>query len=99
MAKTQAKAKQQAEAEVLLFENYLFSSYTLSCKHNRRCSKKCTKSKYDCVNEVIWLMTMKMELKMKNISSWYDKNWPKSRHGHKYTKYKMRLSIKMVYMY
>ena len=34
-----------------------------------------------------------------NISSWYDKNWPKSRHGHKYTKYKMRLSIKMVYMY
>ena len=34
-------------------------------------------------------MTMKMRLKMKNISHRYVKNRPKPRHDHKYTKYKM----------
>ena len=33
---------------------------------------------------------------MKNRSSRYDINRPKSRHGHKYTKYKMCLSKLMV---
>ena len=36
---------------------------------------------------------MKMELKMKNRSHKYDINRPKPRHGHKYTKYKICLSI------
>ena len=40
-------------------------------------------------------MTMKMKLKMENGSR-YDMNRPRPRHGHKYTKYKMCLSIMMV---
>ena len=41
-------------------------------------------------------MTVKMRLKMENRSHRYDKNRPRRRHGHKYTKYKMYLSIMMV---
>ena len=41
-------------------------------------------------------MAMKMTLKMKNRSYTYDINRPWSRHGHKYTKYKMCLSIMVV---
>ena len=37
-----------------------------------------------------------MRLKMKNISHRYDINRPRPRHGHKYTKYKMCLTIMMV---
>ena len=45
LARNQAKAKQHPEAELSLFENYSLSSFTLSSKNNRRCSKKCTKEK------------------------------------------------------
>ena len=38
-------------------------------------------------------MTMKMRLKMKNISHRYNINIPWSGDGHKYTKYKMCLGI------
>ena len=41
-------------------------------------------------------MTMKMRLKIKNRSCRYNINRPRSRHGHKYTKYKMCLDIMMV---
>ena len=41
-------------------------------------------------------MTMKMRLNMKNRSHRYDINRPWSRHGHKYTTYKMSLSIMVV---
>ena len=44
MAKNQTKAKQHSEAEPFFFENYSFSSSTLSSKHNKR---------YVCLNEVI----------------------------------------------
>ena len=37
-----------------------------------------------------------MRLKMKNTSCRYDKNRPRSGHGHKYIKYKISLSIMMV---
>ena len=37
-----------------------------------------------------------MRLKTKNWSQRYDINWPRPRHGPKYTKYKMCLSIMMV---
>ena len=39
---------------------------------------------------------MKLRLKMKNRSQRYDINRPRPRDGHKYTKYKMCLSIMMV---
>ena len=41
-------------------------------------------------------MTMKMRLKMKNKSHRYDINRPRLRYGHKYTKYKICLSVMMV---
>ena len=96
IAKSQVKAKQHPEAELSLFENYLLFSSSLSPKNNTKYSKKCTKIKYVCLNEVIRLMAMKMRLKMKNRSHIYDINRTRLRHGHEYTKYKMCLSIIMV---
>ena len=40
LPKSQANAKQHPEAELLLFENYSHSSFTLSSKNNRTYSKK-----------------------------------------------------------
>ena len=61
------KAKQHAEAQFLSFENYSLSSSTLSSKKIiQDIIKKCTKNKQVCLNEVIWLMTKAMRLKMKN---------------------------------
>ena len=54
------------------------------------------KNKYVCLNKVVWLMTIKMRLEVKKRSHRYDINRPRLRHGHKYTKYKMCLSIMMV---
>ena len=53
LAKNQAKAKKHSETELLLIENYSLSSCTLSSKSNRRYSKKCTKNKYVCLNELM----------------------------------------------
>ena len=95
-AKNQTKAKQHLEVEFLLFENYSLSSSTLSPRNNKKYSKKYTKNKYVCLSEVIWLMTMKVRLDMKNRSNRYDINRPRLKHDHKYTKYKTCLSIMMV---
>ena len=43
--KNQAKAKQNPEAGLFLFENYSLSSSMLPSKTNMRCSKKCAKNK------------------------------------------------------
>ena len=40
LTKNQAKAKQQFEAELLIFENYSLSSSKLSSKNSSRYSKK-----------------------------------------------------------
>ena len=79
LAKNQAKAKQHPEAELSLFKNDSLFSTRLSSKNNRRYSKKCTKSKCVCFNEVIWLLTMKIGLKVKNRSYRYDINRPRPR--------------------
>ena len=63
--KKQAKTKQHPKAELLLFENYSLSSSTLSSKNNRKYSKKCAKKQVLLFNDVIWLITMKIRLKMK----------------------------------
>ena len=44
IGKDQAKAKQHPETELLLFENYLLSTPTLSSKNNRRYSKNVQKT-------------------------------------------------------
>ena len=61
----------------------------LSSKTNLRYSKKCEKKTSVCFNEIV----MKMRLEMKNGSQRYDINRNRRRHGHKYTKYKMCLSM------
>ena len=53
MAKNQAKSKENPDAELLLIDNFSLLSSTLSSKNNSTYSKKCTKSKYVCLNEVI----------------------------------------------
>ena len=63
--KKQAEAERQPKAELLLFENYLLSSSTLSFKNNRRYYKKCIKN--ISLNEDM-KMTMNMRLKMKKIN-------------------------------
>ena len=96
MAKNQAKAKQHLEAELSLFENYSLSSFMLSSKTNMSYSKKYAKNKCVCVNEIVWSVIMKMALKMKNGSHRHETNRTRPRYGHKYTKYKMCLSMIMV---
>ena len=44
-------------------------------------------------NFVTTLMKIKVRLKMKNRSQIYDINRPRPRHGHKYTKCKVYLTI------
>ena len=41
-----------------------------------------------CIYEIMQLIIMKMEMKVKNRSHRYDINRPKFRHGHKHSKYK-----------
>ena len=53
LAKNQAKAKQRPEAEVLLFENCSLSSL-----------RNVRKNKCACFNEIMWLIIMKMKLKI-----------------------------------
>ena len=90
------KAKQHGEAK-LLFEILLLPSSTLLSENNSRCSKKYAKiKKYVCFNEIIWFNIMKVRQKMKNRSHRYEINRSRSRHGHKYTEYKMCLSMMMV---
>ena len=96
LAKNQAKAKQHHETERLPFENYSHSPFMLSFKTNMRYSKKCVKNKCVCFNEIMWLIIMKMRLKMKIGSHRYDIHRTRPRHGHKYTKYKICLSMMMI---
>ena len=88
-------SKRHPEAEFLLFENHTLSSFMLS-KTNMRYSEKCAKNKLVCFNEVVWLIVMKMRLKMKNESHRRNINRTRPRHGCKCTKYDVCLNMKMV---
>ena len=75
-------AKNQAKAKLLM--NFCYLKIV-------QYSKKCAKTKCTCFNEIMWLIIMKMRLKMKMDHI----NRNKPRRGHKYTKYKMCLSMMM----
>ena len=51
------------------------------------------KNKCGTVHEIIQLIIMKMKMKMKNKSHRYDINRPRTRHGHKYSKYRKCLIL------
>ena len=52
--------------------------------------------KFGILMTFIWLMIMKMMLKINVRSRRYDINWLRPRNGHKYTKYKTCLRMMMV---
>ena len=91
LAKNGATAKPCPEAELLLSENRLLSSSTLSSNGNRTYSKKSEKRSCVCFNEIILII---MKKKMKNRSHRHNINRMRSRCGHKYTKYKVLICIK-----
>ena len=68
LANNQENAMQHPEAELLTFENYSRSSCTLPTKNNSTYSKKEAVEQVSLFHEIIRLIIMKMELKMKNIS-------------------------------
>ena len=53
LTKIQAISKKHPGAKLLLFENYSLCSFMLPSKNKRKYSKKCTKNKCICFNEVI----------------------------------------------
>ena len=104
LAKNQANAKRHPE--VLPFEVLNFchlkimhhsSSTTLLSKIiGHILVKNKQKNKCVCFNEIIRLIIMKMEMKMKNTSHRYDINRTRFSHEHKYSKYKKHLSMTML---
>ena len=76
---------------------YFISSSLLSSKTNMRYPKKCAKNICVCFNEIVWLIIMKIKLKMKHRSHRYDINKTRLRHGYKYAKYKICLSMMVMY--
>ena len=96
LAKNQPNAKQHPEAEFLLFENYSHSSSILSPKTIGYTLKNKQKNKCICVHKIMRLIIMKMKMKIRNESHRYDINRPKSRRGHKHSKYKTCLSMIML---
>ena len=54
------------------------------------------KSKCACIHEIIQLIIIKMEMKMKIRSHRQDINRPRPIHGHKYSKYRKCLSMIML---
>ena len=55
--------------------------------------KNIAENKCLCFTEIIWLIIIKIMVKMKNRSQRYD---IMARHGYEYTKYKMCLSMMMI---
>ena len=51
---------------------------------------------YVCIHGIIELTILKMKMKMKNRSQRYNINKPRSRHGHRYSKYKKCLRMMML---
>ena len=96
LAKNQVNAKQHPEAVLFLFENYSHSSSTLLSKNRSYSKNYKQKNKCVCFHEIMWLIIMKMETKMKNRSHRCDINRPRARHGRKYSKYKKCLGMMML---
>ena len=92
LTKNQANTKQHPEAELFPFVNYSQFPSMLSSKNNTTHWKI---RKRTSASVFIRLIIMKMKLKMKNRSHRYDINRPRSRHGHRYSKYKKCLTMIM----
>ena len=70
--------------------------YVLWLTLNRTYSTNNQKNKHVCIHEIMQLIIMKMETKMKVDSRKYDLSRPRCRHGHKYGKYMKRFGMIML---
>ena len=69
LVKNQANSKQHSELELLLFKSYSRTSLMLLPKNNRKYPLKNTqKNKSVCFHEIMQLIKIKMETKMKKRS-------------------------------
>ena len=96
LIKNQANVKQHPEAELLVFENYSHLHPRYHPKMIGHFLKNKQKNKWVCIHETVRLIIKKMKMKMKNRSHRYDINRLRSRHGHKYSKYKKSLCMMML---
>ena len=74
--------------ELSLFENYSHSSYALSFENNGTYFKKQAKEQVCLYPQSYKIIHNEKKMKMEKKSLRYDKNKGRSRHGHKYSKYK-----------
>ena len=65
-------------------------------KNNTAYSKNDQKNKYICIHEIMRLIIIKITMKTKNRSHRCGIDRPRSRHGHRYSKYKKCLSMMML---
>ena len=80
----------------MLFEIYSHSSSIYHTKIIGNALKNRQMNKCVCFHEIIRLIIMEMKMKKENRSSRYDINRTRSRHGHKYSKYKKCRSMIML---
>ena len=97
LAKKQANAKQHPEAELC---GYLTIVHILHPLYHPKIIghtlKDKQKNKSICIHKIIRLIIMNMNMKKKNGSHRYNINRPRSRHGHKYSKFKTCLIMKIL---
>ena len=80
-AETGEKIKQLLSNTLRLnFCCHSYSSFTGSSKNNRTYSKKKKKKMCACIQEIIWLIIVKMIMKMKSRSHRHNMNSPRSKH-------------------
>ena len=95
-----AKMKQMINNDLRLSFCYLKIIHILHPRYHSKIIghilKNKQKNKSVCFHEIIRLIIMKMEMKMKNRSHRYDINRPRSRHEHKCSKCKKCLSMVML---
>ena len=65
-------------------------------KNNTAYAKNDQKNKYICIHEIMRLIIIKITMKTKNRSHRCGIDRPRSRHGHRYSKYKKCLSMMML---
>ena len=92
LAKSQANAKQNPEAELLVFEIIHIFYQRYDPKVLGYILKNKQKNNCVCIHEIIGLFIMKMKMKMKKRLHRYDKNSPKPR----YSKYKNYINMMLL---
>ena len=94
--KNHPNAKHHHEAELLLFKIILILHPRYHPKIIGHTLKNKLKNKRAVIHKIIRSIIMKINMKMKNRSHRWDINRRRSRHEHKYSKYKKCLTMMML---